>query len=207
MPCICFWVWIPSLRMIFSSSIHLHAELMRFSFHCVKDHIFCIHSSVVRHQGCFQFLDITNKAAINIAERVSLWHGGESIGNLPESDRAAHLGRFIYSFLGNLQIDLQSHQKWRTIPFCSNSWQQMLPHVILILVILTGMRWNLRVVCICISLINKDFEHIYKFFTAIWYSSGVNSLLNSISHLLNCTFFLVVSFLSSLFCIVSLYHM
>jgi hypothetical protein len=39
-------------------------------------HIFCIHSSVERHPGCFQLLAIINKAAMNIVEHVSLLHRG-----------------------------------------------------------------------------------------------------------------------------------
>jgi hypothetical protein len=42
------------------------------------NHIFCIHSSVVGHLGCFQLLAITNKASMNIVENVPLWHGGPS---------------------------------------------------------------------------------------------------------------------------------
>ena len=41
-------------------------------------HIFFIHSSVEGHLGCFQFLAIMNKAAMNIVEQVSLWDGGAS---------------------------------------------------------------------------------------------------------------------------------
>jgi hypothetical protein len=39
-------------------------------------HIFCIHSSVEGHLGCFQLLTIINKAAMNIVEYVSLLHVG-----------------------------------------------------------------------------------------------------------------------------------
>ncbi|KAL6085961.1 hypothetical protein STEG23_025562 [Scotinomys teguina] len=36
-------------------------------------YIFLIHSSVEGHLGCFQVLPITNNAAMNIVEHVSLW--------------------------------------------------------------------------------------------------------------------------------------
>ena len=72
------------------------------------NHIFCIHSSVVGHLGCFQLLAITNKDAMNIVEYVPLWHGGASFGYVPKSGIAGSSGRSISKFLRNLQIDFQS---------------------------------------------------------------------------------------------------
>ena len=55
---------------------------------------------------------------------------------------------------------------------------------IFILAFLTGVRWNLMVVLICISLMIKDAEHLFRCFSAIRYSSGDNSLFSSIPHFL-----------------------
>jgi hypothetical protein len=39
-------------------------------------HIFFIHSLIEGHLGCFKFLAITNKAAINTIEQETLWYNG-----------------------------------------------------------------------------------------------------------------------------------
>jgi hypothetical protein len=70
--------------------------------------IFCIHSSVVEHLGCFQLLAITNKPAMNIVKHMSLWHGEASFGYIPKSSIAGSLSRSISNFLRSLQIDFQS---------------------------------------------------------------------------------------------------
>jgi hypothetical protein len=44
-------------------------------------------------------------------------------------------------------------------------------------------RWNLKVVLICISLMIKDAEHFFRCFSAIWYSSAEGSLFSSELHL------------------------
>ena len=60
--------------------------------------------------------------------------------------------------------------------------QHLLSSEFLILAILTGVRWNLKVVLICISLMIEDDEHFFRCFSAIQYSSAENSLFSSVPH-------------------------
>jgi hypothetical protein len=155
------------------------------------NHIFCIHSSVVGHLDCFQLLAITNKATKSIVEHVLLWHGGASFGYIFKSRIAGSSGSSISNFLRNLQIDfqsgctsLQSYQQWRSVPHSPHPLQHVFSPVGLILAILIGVRWNLRVFLICISLITKYFEHFFRCFSAIRDSSVVKSWFSSIPHFL-----------------------
>jgi hypothetical protein len=116
--------------------------------------IFCIHSSVKGHLGSFQLLAIINMAAMDIVEHVSLLHVGGFSGSA------------MSNFLRNCQTDsqsgctnLQSHQQWKSVPLFPHPGQHQLSLEFFNLAILTGMRRNLRVVLICISLMTKDTEH------------------------------------------------
>jgi hypothetical protein len=121
------------------------------------------------HLGCFQLLAIPNKTAMNIVEQVPLLHGEASfVYNL--SGIAGSSGQSISNFLRNLQIDFQSGctslqfpQQWRRVPLSPHLLQHVLSPEVLILAILTGVRWHLRVILICISLITEDFEHFFFF--------------------------------------------
>ena len=76
----------------------------------------------------------------------------------------------------------QSHEQWRRISLFSHSQQHLLSLEILILAILTAMRWNHSVVLICISLVTKDVEHFFMCFSVIRYSTGENYLFSSAHH-------------------------
>ena len=64
---------------------------------------------------------------------------------------------------------------------------------IFILTILTAVRGDLIIVLICISLMPKDFEHLFKCLSAIRDALGENSLFSSVTHFLIGSFGLLVS--------------
>ena len=144
---------------------------------------------------------------MNIVEHESLLHGGESSGYMPRGGIAVSSGSVMPSFLRNRQTDyqsgctvLQSHQQRRSVPLSPHPHQHMLSPEFLTLAILTGVRWNLRVVLTCISLRINDVEHFLRCFSAIWSSSCENSLFSSIPHFLIGLFgFLGSNFLSCLY--------
>jgi hypothetical protein len=80
----------------------------------------------------------------------------------------------MFRFLRSFQIFLQSgctsllsHQQWIRVPFFPHPHQHLLLVVFLMMTILTGVRWNLSVVLICISFMARDGEHIFMWFLAI----------------------------------------
>ena len=56
---------------------------------------------------------------------------------------------------------LHSHQQWQSVLLAPHPWQHELSAVFLILAILIGVRWNLKVILICISLMTKNGEHLF----------------------------------------------
>jgi hypothetical protein len=126
---------------------------------------------------------------MNIGEHMFISPVGTSSGYMPRRGIAGSSGSTMSNLLRKHQTDfqsgctsLQSHQQWRSVPLSPHPYQHLLSPEFLFLAILNGVRWNLRVVLICISLMIKDVEHFFRCFSAIWNSSVENSLFSSVPH-------------------------
>ena len=121
-------------------------------------HIFFIHSLVVGHLSCFQFLALTNNAVMSTVEQMFLWYSMHPLGMCPRVVMLPLVVDWFTIFWEAAILNpncLYNFALPEAMEECSpilHPLQHKLSSMFLILAILIGVRCYCRVVLICISL-------------------------------------------------------
>lgn len=187
------WTLLTSLNSMSWNSLHMHSysSSLILSYNCTVLHLIEVpwfiqplntghlgDSNILQWETMLQW--ITLCICVLLSSEVYLWNGSLEVGLLGQKV-SAYVVLFWQTFFQKDCTNLHSHQECIGSLLPQSLGQHNVLSCYLMFVSLTGDKWFLSVVLICISLIMSEFEHYFICLRTIFYILFFSELSATVS--------------------------